>query len=232
MPIYVKDRQIVVPGEAIGEQGKLKIEGHVFRIGKKYYSKVLGVVTINEDTKVLRVIPLKGKYFPVEGHTVIGKIIDIGFTSWDVDINSPYTAVLPVSEVTSKPVTISRTDLSKILDVGDLILAKIVSFDLNKDPVLTIKESKLGKIPRGVLVEIPPQKIPRIIGKKGSMISMIKEMLGVELIVGQNGRIVIVGEDPYKVEIAVLTIRKIESEAHTTGLTDRIKKFIEERLRT
>ena len=64
------------------------------------------------------------------------------------------------------------------------------------------------------------------------MISMIKEMLGVELIVGQNGRIVIVGEDPYKVEIAVLTIRKIESEAHTTGLTDRIKKFIEERLRT
>jgi exosome complex component RRP4 len=139
---------------------------------------------------------------------------------------------LPVSEVTSKPVTISRTDLSKILDVGDLILAKIVSFDLNKDPVLTIKESKLGKIPRGVLVEIPPQKIPRIIGKKGSMISMIKEMLGVELIVGQNGRIVIVGEDPYKVELAVLTIRKIESEAHTTGLTDRIKKFIEERLRT
>ncbi|MCC6003250.1 MAG: exosome complex protein Rrp4 [Thermofilum sp.] len=231
MQIYVKDRQIVIPGEAIGEQGKIRIEGQVFKVGKKFYSKVLGVVTLNEDAKILKVIPLKGKYFPVEGHIVVGKIIDVGFTSWDVDINSPYTAVLPVSEVTSKPVTISRTDLSKILDVGDLILAKVISFDLSKDPLLTIKESKLGKIPRGVLVEIPPQKIPRLIGKKGSMISLIKDSLGIEVIVGQNGRIVIVGDDPYRVELAVLAIRKVETEAHTAGLTDRVRKFLEERLR-
>ncbi|MHB9303032.1 exosome complex RNA-binding protein Rrp4 [Thermofilum pendens] len=232
MTIHVKDRQIVAPGEFVGEQGRFRVEGQVFRVGRKYYSKVLGVVTVDEENRVVKVIPLKGKYFPVEGHIVVGKVVDIGFTSWEVDINSPYVAVLPVSEVTSRPVTISRNELSRILDVGDLILAKIVSFDLSKDPVLTIKESRLGKIPRGTLVEIPPQKVPRVIGRRGSMVSMIEDLLGVKLIVGQNGRIVVVGDDPQRVEIAVLAVRKIEAEAHTTGLTDRIKQFIEERLRS
>lgn len=231
MNLYVKDRQIVVPGEPIGEQGKFSIEGHVFRVNKKFYSKVLGVVYIDEDRKLARVIPLRGKYIPVEGHKVIGKIVEVGFTNWVVDINSPYSAILPVSEVTSKPVNISRNELARILDEGDLILAKVVSFDFTKDPVLTIKESKLGKIPRGSLVEISPQKVARIIGKKGSMISLIEEMLDVQLIVGQNGRVVVVGKDPLKEEIAVLAIKKIDAEAHITGLTDRIKEFISERLR-
>ncbi|AKG39147.1 MAG: exosome complex RNA-binding protein Rrp4 [Infirmifilum sp.] len=230
MNLYVKDRQIVVPGEPVGEAGKVSIEGHVYRVNKKFFSKVLGVVYVDEERKVARIIPLKGKYIPVEGHKVIGKIVEVGFTNWVVDINSPYTAVLPVSEVTSKPVNISRNELARILDEGDLILAKIVSFDFTKDPVVSIRESKLGKIPRGSLVEISPQKVARIIGKKGSMISMIEEMLGVQLIVGQNGRVVVVGSDPLKEEIAVLVIKKIDAEAHISGLTDRIKEFIKERL--
>ncbi|MEZ0344996.1 MAG: exosome complex RNA-binding protein Rrp4 [Infirmifilum sp.] len=231
MTIYVKDRQIVVPGEPIGEQGKFSIEGYVYRVNKKFYSKVLGVVYIDQDRRLVRVIPLRGKYIPVEGHKIIGKIVEVGFTNWIVDINSPYSAVLPVSEVTSKPVNISRNELARILDEGDLILAKVVSFDFTKDPVISIRESKLGKIPRGSLVEISPQKIARIIGKKGSMISLIEEMLDVQLIVGQNGRVVVVGSDPLKEEIAVLAIKKIDAEAHISGLTDRIKEFIRERLR-
>ncbi|UNQ72516.1 exosome complex RNA-binding protein Rrp4 [Infirmifilum sp. NZ] len=231
MTLYVKDRQIVIPGDPIGEQGKFSIEGHVYRVNKKFFSKVLGVVYIDPDRKIVRVIPLKGKYIPVEGHRVVGKVVEVGLTNWIVDINSPYEAILPVSEVTSKPVNISRNELAKILDEGDLILAKVVSFDYTKDPVISIKESKLGKIPKGSLVEISPQKVARIIGRKGSMVSLIEEMLGVRLIVGQNGRIVVVGDDPLKEEIAVLAIKKIEAEAHITGLTDRIREFIESRLR-
>ncbi|QOJ78136.1 RNA-binding protein [Infirmifilum lucidum] len=231
MSLYVKDRQIVLPGDPIGEQGRFSIEGHVYRVNKKFYSKVLGVVYIDQERKVIRVIPLKGKYIPVEGHRVIGKVTEVGFTNWVVDINSPYEAILPVSEVTSKPVSISRNELAKILDEGDLILAKVIYFDYTKDPVLSIKESKLGKIPKGSLVEISPQKVARIIGRKGSMVSLIEEMLGVKLIVGQNGRIVVVGDDPFKEELAVLAIKKIDAEAHVTGLTERIKEFISERLR-
>lgn len=231
MSIYVKDRQIVVPGEPIGEQGKYSIEGSVYRVNRKFYSKVLGVVYIDQERKLVKIIPLKGKYIPVEGHRVIGKVVEVGFTGWTVDINSPYPAVLPVNEVTSKPVTISRNELARILDEGDLILAKVIAFDYSRDPVLTIKESRLGKIPKGSLVEINPQRVARIIGKKGSMITLIENMLGVKMIVGQNGRIVLVGDDPLKEEIAVLAVKKIDEEAHIPGLTDRIKEFIESKLR-
>lgn len=231
MPVYVKNRQIVVPGELLADINKYRVEGKVYRKNKKIYSKVLGVVFIDEETKSIRVLPLKGKYIPSEGDIVIGKVIEVGLTNWTVDINSPYLAVLQVTEVFSKPTQISRTELSKILDVGDIIIAKVISFDYTRDPLLTIKESRLGKVSRGKIVEIPPSKVPRIIGRKGSMVNMLKNMLDVEVVVGKNGRVVVVGKDPVKEEIAVLAIKKIEREAHTSGLTDRVKEFIEEKLK-
>ncbi len=231
MPVYAKNRQIVVPGELIAETNRYEVEGKIYRKNKKIYSKVLGVVFIDEENRNIRVLPLKGKYIPNEGDIVIGKVIEVGLTNWTVDINSPYLAVLQVTEVFSKPTQISRTELSKILDVGDIIIAKVISFDYTRDPLLTIKESRLGKVSRGIIVEIPPSKVPRIIGKKGSMVNMLKNMLDVEIVIGKNGRVVVIGKDPAKEEIAVLAIKKIEREAHTSGLTDRVKAFIEEKLK-
>ncbi|RLE61394.1 MAG: RNA-binding protein [Thermoprotei archaeon] len=231
MPVYAKNRQIVVPGELIAETNRYEVEGKIYRKNKKIYSKVLGVVFIDEEKRNIRVLPLKGKYIPNEGDIVIGKVIEVGLTNWTVDINSPYLAVLQVTEVFSKPTQISRTELSKILDVGDIIIAKVISFDYTRDPLLTIKESRLGKVSRGIIVEIPPSKVPRIIGKKGSMVNMLKNMLDVEIVIGKNGRVVVIGKDPAKEEIAVLAIKKIEREAHTSGLTDRVKAFIEEKLK-
>ncbi len=231
MPIFVKNRQIVVPGELIADTNKYRVEGKIYSFNKKFYSKVLGVTFVDDEKKTIRVLPLKGKYIPSVGDIVVGKVIEVGLTNWTVDINSPYPAILQVTEVFSKPTQISRTELAKILDIGDVIIAKVISFDFARDPLLTIKESKLGKISKGKIVEISPSKVPRIIGKKGSMINMIKSMLDVDIIVGKNGRVVVIGKDPLREEIAVLAIKKIEKEAHTTGLTDRVKMFIEEKLR-
>ena len=44
-------------------------------------------------------IPLKSKYVPKKGDVVIGKIKDVRFSMWDVDINSPYSGILPAFEV-------------------------------------------------------------------------------------------------------------------------------------
>ena len=223
------ERRIVIPGEPIRESPRTKVSGAVYRVDSQVRSKVLGVV-IEEEGKSVKVVPLKGKYFPSEGDIVIGKIVETGFTGWVVDINSPYLAFLPVSEVTSKPVTIPRSSLSKILDEGDLILAKVILFDKLKDPVLTIKEARLGKIERGLVVEISPNKVPRVIGKKGSMVKLLEELLGVTIIVGQNGRVLIVGSDRRREELAALAIKKIEAEAHIEGLTAKIREYIRERL--
>ncbi|MEM0093765.1 MAG: exosome complex RNA-binding protein Rrp4 [Thermofilum sp.] len=224
------EKRIVVPGDLVQDRAKARVEGAVYKVNSQIRSKVLGVVLSDDGGKTLKVVPLKGKYIPSEGDLVIGKIVEVGFTSWTVDINSPYLAVLPVSEVTSKPVTIPRSDLSKILDEGDLILARVVSFDKSKEPVLTIKESRLGKIERGIVVEISPNKVPRVIGKKGSMVKLLEELLEVNIIVGQNGRVLVVGRNEKREELAAIVIKKIEAEAHTEGLTSKVREYIKARL--
>jgi exosome complex component RRP4 len=109
-----------------------------------------------------------------------------------------------------------------------MIIAKIVAYDRTRDPLLTVLERGLGKITRGQIIEIMPTKIPRVIGKQGSMISMLKQETGCQIAIGQNGRILINGKTPEDERLAVMAIRKIEQEAHTTGLTDRVTEMLKE----
>jgi len=68
--------------------------------------------------------------------------------------------------------------------------------------------------------------VPRVIGKQGSMVSMIKQATGCKITVGQNGLVWLSGE-PEKELIAVNTIKMIEKNAHKSGLTETIKAFLE-----
>ena len=79
---------------------------------------------------------------------------------------------------------------------------------------------------RGQLVKVTPTKIPRIIGRQGSMVSMIKKETGCQLTIGQNGLVLISGRSPEEERIAVLALRKIENESHTSGLTDKVTEMI------
>ena len=67
---------------------------------------------------------------------------------------------------------------------------------------------------------------PRVIGKEGSMVILIKQATGCNVMVGQNGLIWIDGEPEAEV-IAEKAILKINAEAHLSGLTDRIKEFLD-----
>jgi exosome complex component RRP4 len=69
--------------------------------------------------------------------------------------------------------------------------------------------------------------VPRIIGKQGSMVSMIKKATNCNIIVGQNGVVWIKGLNPEDELITVQTITKIELESHISGLTERIKNFLQ-----
>ncbi len=92
--------------------------------------------------------------------------------------------------------------------------------------MLTVREPGFGKITRGQITEITPTKIPRLIGKKGSMITTIKKEVGCQILVGQNGLVLISGKSPEDERLAIVAIRKIEEEAHTSGLTDRVAEMI------
>ena len=116
--------------------------------------------------------------------------------------------------------------LPRILDVGDSIIAKIVDMDRRKTPILSILGRGLGKIRSGFIIRLTPSKIPRLIGKKGSMVNMILRETGCNIVIGQNGRILIDGRTREQETLAVDVIHKIEREAHISGLTNRVQDYL------
>jgi len=163
---------------------------------------------------------------PMVEDTVIGKVVEVTLGGWVVDIRAPYLAMLRASDALERPFKPQKDDLPSLFDAGDMLIAKIVAYDRTRDPLLTVLERGLGKITRGQIIEITPTKIPRVIGKQGSMISMLKQETGCQITIGQNGRILISGKSPEDERLAVMAIRKIEQEAHTTGLTDRVTEML------
>jgi len=223
MPTFFETRQLVAPGDLLAE-GTYVAGENTYKENNKIYASRLGLVQY-EDKKV-NVVALRAFYIPKLGDTVIGTIVEVGFSGWTLDINSPYLAILRASEVLSRPFRPQENDLSKVLDVGDLVIAKIMAYDRAHDPRLTVSEPGLGKITRGQVVKMTPTKIPRVIGRKGSMVSMIKEETGCHIILGQNGVILITGKSLEDEQLAMMALRKIECESHTSGLTDRVSQMI------
>jgi exosome complex component RRP4 len=226
-------REIVLPGTLLATGENLKPGLYTFKEDISIYAGLLGL--FEKDTvkkgEVINIIPLKGKYYPKEGDNVIGIVVRTYLFSWLVDINSFVYATLPFSNAVKEKRKKKRKfelNLANYLSVGDVIYAKIVSFDRNSPPILSLKEKKgLGKVTSGYLITMSPAKIPRLIGKKSSMINMIREKLGIKIIVGRNGRVIAFTDDLNKIEILKKIIEKIELESHTSGLTDRIKMFLE-----
>ena len=90
-----------------------------------------------------------------------------------------------------------------------------------------LSESLVGSSMDNLPEVIQPQKVPRVIGKSGSMITLLKKYTNCWIFVGQNGRIWVKG-DPKGIDLIVEAIKKIEKEAHTVGLTNRIEKLLKE----
>jgi exosome complex component RRP4 len=110
--------------------------------------------------------------------------------------------------------------------IGDILIAKVLSADRLNTPELTTVGKYLGKKTSGIVISIDPPKIPRVIGRSGSMIKMLKDLTRTSIFVTQNGRIWLKGEDIAHERLLIDAIRKIEKEAHTVGLTDRMSEFI------
>ncbi|MHA1198226.1 MAG: exosome complex RNA-binding protein Rrp4 [Candidatus Heimdallarchaeaceae archaeon] len=221
--VKIKNHEIVIPGDLLAE-GTLRYGDGVIRRGNLYYSTIVGLFQDKGD--FIQVKALKGKYLPRPGDLVIGKVVEVGLTNWIVDVGSPYSAVLSANNATEKRFDPVKDDTRRIFDIGDIILTKIMSFDRTRDPQILTNERGLGKLRGGRLVEIEAAHIPRVIGKKGTMINMVKRLTRTQIITGQNGRIWVQGKKIEDETKAIETIKKIELEAHTQGLTDRIREML------
>jgi exosome complex component RRP4 len=216
--IFVEDKEIVIPGDILADEEYHSGRG-TFKENDKVCSSLVGLVAIRD--KKISVIPLQSKYIPKRGDVVIGEVTDIRFSMWNLDINSPYSGFLPASDVFGK----EKRELNRTFDVGDVLFLRVVDVDEVKKVKLGLKGRGLGKFRGGILINITPTKVPRLIGKKGSMINMIKDETRCEVIVGQNGVVWVKGE-PSMERVAEKVINMIEDQAHTSGLTDRVRDML------
>ena len=213
-------RQIVIPGQILGDIPAFKPGRGTFVENKKIYAERLGVLTIQDN--FINIIPLKGRYEPIVGDFVIGVVEEASTSNWMVDINAPYPALLHVHEV---PWEIEFADTEKYLNTGDAILAKILSVDESKKLQITLNDRNLFKLKGGHIIEFEPSIYRRIMGKQYSMIEIIQKYTRCRIKVGKNGRIWIDG-DAEGIAKVLQAISKIESEAATFGLTDRIEELL------
>ncbi|MDO8467466.1 MAG: exosome complex RNA-binding protein Rrp4 [Nanoarchaeota archaeon] len=216
------ERKIVIPGEIIAEgDDYLPGEGTEKKEGK-IYSLRYGLA--DEQNKLVKIIPLSGVYQPRRGNVVIGKVELLTYNGWVIDIGTAENAFLSLMEV---PRFVNKDALEEVMDIGDLVVAKV--WNINRRGIdLSIKIRGLGKIDEGIVVKINPNKVPRVIGKEGSMISLVKDKTNCNITVGQNGLIWIKGqriEDELKAKEA---INFITEKSFVKGLTDEVTKWFDE----
>ena len=221
--LFVQDKEVVVPGEVLA-QGMSYLPGNgTYRLNDQIIANRLGLLTM--EGKVMKTVPLSGRYLPKRNDVIVGRVIDILMSGWRLEINSPYSAVLPLKDASFSYIE-KGEDLTRFFELDDYMVCKITNVTSQNLVDVSCKGPGLQKLKGGRIVEVNTHKVPRIIGKKGSMVSMIKNATGCKVTVGQNGIVWLSGEPEMEV-IVVNALRFIEEKSHVSGLTEMVREFLE-----
>jgi exosome complex component RRP4 len=215
-------REIVIPGEIIASSDEFLPGDWTMKQGNDLIATRLGIV--DKSSKLVKIIPISGVYLPRRGNVVIAEITDLTMKGWLTSIKAPYDAFLSMNEC---PMFIRDDEMADVHDVGDLIVAKIVKTGRTSVD-LTIKGRGLGKITSGIIVTISPNRVPRVIGKEGSMIKLIKTESDTEITVGQNGLIWIKGANPEQEIFAKKAVQYVVANMTEEGLTEKVEAWLKE----
>jgi len=221
---FESKKRHVLPGDFI-TTAPLRLQNNVVLEGKRIISTTIGLSDVSDDS--VRVISLTGVYLPKIDDLVIGTIQYIHGNSWFADINSCYQGMLLGQDVFGRGSYPTKSEMEERLSKGDIIFAKIANSDRQREPLISIADQSLGKIDSGELVKISPTKIPRLIGKQGSMIQTIEGSTNATITVGQNGLIVVSCDETNGLLKALAAIRMVDEQAHLVNLTDKVKKMLE-----
>ncbi len=217
-------RKYVIPGDII-TTGPLRAEQNVFSDGRRIIATAVGVSEIYDDA--VRVIPLAGKYIPKINDLVIGMVTSHTSLSWELDINSCYVGFLPATDVFGRDFSAHADELATRLKPGDMVAARIANFDRTRDPLVTVSDRDLGRMDSGIMVKIAPNKVPRLIGKRGTMVQAIETATKAEVIIGQNGWVVIICDSTEGLLKAKKAIQMVNDKAHSANLTDQVREMLE-----
>ncbi|MFH0714636.1 MAG: KH domain-containing protein [Candidatus Diapherotrites archaeon] len=197
-------KKFVVPGDLVSEERK-RLGSFVYLRNGKIYSQVLGIA--DNEKEIVSVVPVQGKYLPRMGDLIIGIVSSEKATGYMVDINSFQQSF------------VSKKDIREELQKGNVVTAKLLNVNEMREASLDQPRVFYG----GEILTISPVKVPRVIGKNGSMLDVLKQGTGCSILVGRNGWIWAKGGNTQLLQSAV---EKIELEAHLPHLTEKMQAFL------
>jgi exosome complex component RRP4 len=191
-----------------------------YRVGGKVYASILGL--LSPRPPFVQVVPLSGRYIPKPGDVVIGTVTDAQGTFWLLDIGAPRWAPL---HMTGTPWQVEIGETEKFLRVGESVVVQVENLDPTGRIGVSMLGEGLGKLEGGSIVRLSPARIPRVVGRGGSMIQKITRHTGAQVAVGQNGRIW-VGGDPEAIQRVREALRMIAEDGQRSGLTERVDSYL------
>jgi exosome complex component RRP4 len=213
------DRILVLPGDEVPSQG-LKPGPGTYRVGGKIYASVLGMVS--ERPPLVHVVPFSGRYIPKAGDVVVGTVVDVQTTFWLLEIGAPRWAPL---HMTGTPWKIDVGETGNYLHVRDAVVVRVENLEATGRIGVTMVGEGLGKLEGGTIVRVSPARIPRVVGRNGSMVETITRHTGAHMAIGQNGRIWIEGS-PEAVRRVSEVLRLIDENGQRSGLTQQIEEYL------
>lgn len=193
-------KRIIVPGEKILDKPFMSEWTFVDR--NKTYASVVGIM--DEEN---RFIPVKCVYSPRPGDNVIGVVVYIRGNGYKVDLNLPFEGFL------------SGKDTRVPFSLGEIMYGKIKEVD----EIGNVDLTNVRKLAAGKIIEFPSAKIPRLIGKKNSMLMTIMQGTGCQIYVGNNGYIWLSGGN---IALALKAIEMVDRKFLMNGLTQEIADFL------
>lgn len=217
-----KKRRVVIPGEIIvSGEDFLPSEG-ARREGRDIVASRFGLA--EEAGKVIKVIAITGAFIPRKNNVVIGRVVNITMNGWLVDIDAANSGFIPIDE---SPRFINKSEMDQFLAIGDVVAAKIWSIT-GRGIDLSLKGIGLGRLEGGFIFRVIPNRVPRVIGREGSMISLIKEKTGCTITVGQNGWIWIRGQTLDAQIRARKAVEFVTDKVYVEGLTEKMEAWFGE----
>ena len=182
-------QSLVVPGEEIGKSEGVEAGHGVIATDGRLIAIKQG--RLREKGKTLSVEPTHSRYIPRPSDLVIGYIEGCTNNIWFVELGAPFNAILPMS---LGPGKVEFGGTRSVMDIGDAILCRVQEVEETHSSVVTMKGMGLRKIRSGVIEEIYPHLLGRLIGRGGDSLRKLKEETGCRIVVADNGRMWIDGD--------------------------------------
>lgn len=217
-----QSRTIVVPGEVVATGEDFLAGEGARREGNEIIASRYGLS--EKVGRVVKIIPFSGAFIPRRNNVIVGIVSDIVHSGWIIDIDYAQNGFLPLME---SPRFVNKNEMDQFLAIGDVVAAKIWNVS-PKGIDLAMKGKGLGKLEGGFTFRVNPSRVPRIIGREGSMINLIKDNTGCNVTIGQNGWIWVRGNDIDAELKARKAIEFIAEKVLVSGLTEKVERWFNE----